>query len=75
MLTRLREDLADRPGLHEEALEGRLGGARVVGVVGGERDDRGRLLAYWDGAIKRRAEKGARSWKRLLELRKVLEEA
>jgi MoxR-like ATPase len=35
--------------------------------------DRGRLLAYWDGAIKRRAEGGARLWKRLLELRGVLE--
>ena len=35
--------------------------------------DRGRLLAYWDGAIKRRAEGGARLWKRLHELRSVLE--
>lgn len=37
--------------------------------------DRGRLLAYWDGAVKRRAEGGARLWKRLLELRAVLEGA
>src|SRR5205085_10174996 len=29
--------------------------------------DRGRLLAYWDGAIKRRADSGARLWKRMLE--------
>jgi len=35
--------------------------------------DRGRLLAYWDGAVKRRAAE-ARVWKQLLELRKVLEE-
>jgi MoxR-like ATPase len=35
--------------------------------------DRGRLLGYWDGAVKRRAEGGARLWKRLLELRGVLE--
>lgn len=35
--------------------------------------DRGRLLAYWDGTVKRRAESGARLWKRLLELRAVLE--
>ncbi|HSM91953.1 MAG TPA: AAA family ATPase [Anaeromyxobacteraceae bacterium] len=35
--------------------------------------DRGRLLAYWDGAVKRRAEGGSRLWRRLLELRAVLE--
>ncbi|MBI3272403.1 MAG: AAA family ATPase [Planctomycetes bacterium] len=35
--------------------------------------DRGRLLAYWDGAVKRRAEGGARLWKRLHELRASLE--
>ena len=35
--------------------------------------DRGRLLAYWDSAVKRRAEGGSRLWKRLLELRAVLE--
>jgi MoxR-like ATPase len=35
--------------------------------------DRGRLLAYWDGAVKRRAEAGSRLWRRLLELRAVLE--
>ena len=36
--------------------------------------DRGRLLAYWDGAVKRRAER-ERLWKQLHELRRVLEEA
>ncbi len=35
--------------------------------------DRGRLLAYWDSTVKRRAEAGSRLWKRLLELRAVLE--
>jgi hypothetical protein len=35
--------------------------------------DRGRLLAYWDGAVKRRAE-GAALWKHLLALRAALEE-
>lgn len=35
--------------------------------------DRSRLLAYWDGAVKRRAEAGSRLWRRLLELRSVLE--
>lgn len=36
--------------------------------------DRGRLLAYWDGAVKRRAET-ERLWRQLLELRRVLEDA
>jgi hypothetical protein len=35
--------------------------------------DRGRLLAYWDSTVKRRAEGGSRLWQRLLELRPVLE--
>jgi MoxR-like ATPase len=35
--------------------------------------DRARLLAYWDGAVKRRAEQ-APLWKQLHELRRVLEE-
>lgn len=46
----------------------------LLGVV--QKDDpkdRGRLLAYWDGAVKRRAEKDA-LWKGLLELRAVIEE-
>jgi MoxR-like ATPase len=35
--------------------------------------DEGRLLGYWDTAVKRRAETGARLWKRLYELRPVLD--
>jgi len=48
----------------------------LLGVV--QKDDpkdRGRLLAYWDGAVKRRAEAAASVWKRLHDLRAVLEEA
>ena len=48
----------------------------LLGVV--QKDDpkdRGRLLAYWDGAVKRRAEEAASVWKRLHDLRAVLEEA
>lgn len=48
----------------------------LLGVV--QKDDpkdRGRLLAYWDGVVKRRAESVGAVWKRLHELRKVLEEA
>jgi MoxR-like ATPase len=46
----------------------------LLGVVlKDDEKDRGRLLAYWDSAVKRRAEGGARLWKRLLELRSVLE--
>ncbi|GLU49451.1 ATP-binding protein [Nocardiopsis ansamitocini] len=37
-------------------------------------DDQGRLLAYWDSTIRHRAEKGARLWKRLYELRHVVGE-
>lgn len=48
----------------------------LLGVVlKDEPKDRGRLLAYWDGAVKRRAESGARLWQRLYELRSVLETA
>ena len=35
--------------------------------------DQARLLGYWDSAVKRRAEGGARLWKQLYELRPVLE--
>lgn len=35
--------------------------------------DQGRLLAYWDSVVKRRADEGSRLWKRLQELRGVLE--
>jgi MoxR-like ATPase len=37
-------------------------------------EDRDRLLAYWDGPIQRRGEDDA-LWKRMYELRKVLDEA
>ncbi|WP_017573519.1 ATP-binding protein [Nocardiopsis halotolerans] len=37
-------------------------------------DDQGRLIAYWDSAIRHRAENGARLWKRLYELRHVVGE-
>lgn len=47
----------------------------LLGVVmKDEPKDRGRLLAYWDSSIKRRAEGDARMWKQLHELRSVLEE-
>ena len=47
----------------------------LLGVVNkDDLKDRARLLAYWDGSVRRRAEGGARVWKRLLELRSVLEE-
>ena len=36
--------------------------------------DRGRLLAYWDAAVKRRADNGVRLWKQLHELRATLEQ-
>jgi MoxR-like ATPase len=34
--------------------------------------DAAKLLGYWDGAVRRRAEDGARLWQRLWELRDVL---
>ncbi len=47
----------------------------LLGVVlKDEVEDRARLLAYWDSVVKRRAEEGGRLWKRLHELRPVLEE-
>jgi MoxR-like ATPase len=45
----------------------------LLGVV--RKDDPGdaaRLLGYWDGAVRRRAESGAMLWRRLWELRDVL---
>ena len=36
--------------------------------------DRGRLLAYWDATVKRRADQKARVWQQLYELRGILEE-
>jgi MoxR-like ATPase len=35
--------------------------------------DAARLLGYWDGAVRRRAEAGGRMWRRLWELRDVLD--
>lgn len=47
----------------------------LLGVVlKDDAKDRERLLAYWDSTVKRRAEGGARIYRRLLELRRVLEE-
>lgn len=46
----------------------------LLGVV--RKDDPAdavRLLSYWDGAVRRRAEAGGRLWRRLWELRDVLE--
>jgi MoxR-like ATPase len=46
----------------------------LLGVV--RKDDPGdaaRLLGYWDGAVRRRAESGARAWRQLWELRDVLD--
>ncbi|RCV48343.1 ATP-binding protein [Marinitenerispora sediminis] len=34
--------------------------------------DQAKLLAYWDGTVRHRAENGARLWRRLYELRHVL---
>ena len=46
----------------------------LLGVVlKDNQEDRDRLLAYWDGPIRRRGEKDA-LWKRMYELRDVLEE-
>ena len=46
----------------------------LLGVV--RKDDPGdaaRLLGYWDGAVRRRAESGSRTWRRMWELRDVLD--
>ncbi len=46
----------------------------LLGVVSkDDTQDRARLLSYWDGAVSKRAAEGGRVWKRLLELRAVLE--
>jgi MoxR-like ATPase len=48
--------------------------AYLLGVV--RKDDprdQARLLGYWDGAVKRRADDGAPIWGRLWELRSILE--
>lgn len=47
----------------------------LLGVVmKDEPKDRGRLLAYWDGSVKRRSDAKQRVWQALLELRGALEE-
>lgn len=46
----------------------------LLGVVlKDNQEDRDRLLAYWDGPVRRRSD-GDALWKRMYELRKVLEE-
>jgi MoxR-like ATPase len=46
----------------------------LLGVVRkDDPQDQARLLGYWDGAVKRRADGGARLWARLWELRAILE--
>jgi MoxR-like ATPase len=45
----------------------------LLGVVRKDNPgDAARLLGYWDGAVRRRAESGAMLWRRLWELRDVL---
>ncbi|MEU7002152.1 AAA family ATPase [Nonomuraea sp. NPDC046570] len=47
----------------------------LLGVVRkDDPDDQGKLLAYWDSTVRRRAEAGARMWRRLYELRDVIGE-
>lgn len=47
----------------------------LLGVVRkDDPSDAARLLGYWDGAVRRRAETGARTWRRLWELRDVLDD-
>jgi MoxR-like ATPase len=54
---------------------GLLPGYLLGVVLKDDPKDRGRLLAYWDAAVKRRADAKSRVWQQLHELRKVLEEA
>lgn len=51
----------------------RLPGHLLGVVMKDDAKDRERLLGYWDGAVRRRADNGAFLWKRLVELRGVLE--
>ena len=50
-----------------------LPGCLLGVVLKDNQEDRDRLLAYWDGPIRRRGEQDA-LWKRMYDLRKVLEE-
>jgi hypothetical protein len=52
----------------------RMPGHLLGVVLKDDAKDRERLLAYWDGPVRRRAEDGAPLWKRLVELRSTLEE-
>ncbi|TWT65309.1 ATP-binding protein [Allorhodopirellula solitaria] len=52
----------------------RMPGHLLGVVMKDEAKDRERLLAYWDGPVRRRAEDGGPLWKRLVELRGDLEE-
>jgi MoxR-like ATPase len=46
----------------------------LLGVVRkDDPNDAARLLGYWDGAVRRRAEDGSRTWRRMWELRDQLE--
>jgi len=59
----------------ERDLASLLPGYLLGVVLKDEPKDRGRLLGYWDGPVRRRADAGgARLWMRLAELRSVLEE-
>lgn len=47
----------------------------LLGVVRkDDPNDAARLLGYWDGAVRRRAEDGSRTWRRLWELRDQLDD-
>lgn len=72
--------VASSLGLAATYFPGQSDPARLVpeyllGVVmKDEPRDRGKLLAYWDAAIKRRADSDTKLWKTMHELRRVLEE-
>jgi MoxR-like ATPase len=51
----------------------RLPGHLLGAAMKDDAKDRERLLAYWDGPVKRRSQDGGPLWKRLFELRSVLE--
>lgn len=51
----------------------RLPGHLLGVVLKDDEKDRERLLAYWDGPVRRRADDGMPLWKRLSQLRGVLE--
>ncbi len=53
---------------------GLLPGYLLGVVLKDDPKDRGRLLAYWDATVKRRADQKVRLWQQLYELRGTLEE-